>query len=191
MFLQLHVVFPSRFVIPRLSHVFSISPVLCLPLGLVAWSSAPPSSSLWSIPCSLQQCLRKPPQSSVFSFFFFPLSPEVYATAFLFYLISRLVLDAFSSLAPPQRSAVFSLTPVVDSESRFPISRSCTYIPSLIPSILFSFFFPSLFISSLSPRSSTMQIDLILLSSVLEWAGVSLLFSLTTSQKLAVRDFYS
>ena len=92
---------------------------------------------------------ENPPSPQCFPFF--PLSPEVYATAFLFYLISRLVLDAFSSLAPPQRSAVFSLTPLVDSESRFPTSRSCTYIPSIIPSLLFSFFPLSFYIFSFSP----------------------------------------
>ena len=50
--------------------------------------------------------------------------------------------------------------------------------------VVFLFYLPF----SLPPRSSTMQIDLVLLS-VLEWTGVTLLFSLTTSQKLACRDF--
>lgn len=124
----------SLCVIHHLSYVFSISPAsLCLPLGsrcLVL------SAHLSLVFTRLTSAVLSPPLlTKTLGPQCFPslfLSPEVYATAFLFYLISRPFLDSFCFLAILQRSAVFSNRqhpPLVDSESRFLISRP-VYISS-------------------------------------------------------------
>lgn len=100
-------------VIPHLSYVFSISPASC-PLGsrcpvFCFFPVSPHLGRSLALLSPLPPMLTKPLDPQCFPSF--P-SPEVYATILLLYLISRLVLDLFSSLAPPQRSAVFSLTPL-------------------------------------------------------------------------------
>ena len=190
-FLQPHVVsLPLCYFSPIL-RVLYIPHVLCLPLGsrfLVLCFSR--LSSPWSIPAVLftpfPQCSRKPSVLSVFTF-----SPITRGLRYHIFILSYYEARSrpFLLVAHPQRSAVFSLTPLCQSTVNLALRFSlCTYILSVIPP-RYCFPFFSRFPLSLLPRSSTLQIHFILLS-VFKRIGVYVLFSLTTSQKLAGRDFY-